>query len=60
MKENNNREQLHFIGRKDDECFVNSKTIYNVRVKQYGVGFGSFNAKCMQNTLTINNVRDGQ
>ena len=60
MKENDNREQLRFIGRQNSECFVNGETIYNLRVQRYGVGFGCCNAKCMQNTLTINNVSDGR
>ena len=60
MKENDNHEYSRFIGQQIDKCFVNSETIYNVRTKWYGVGFGCFNAKFMQNTLTINNVRDGR
>ena len=58
MKENDNREQLQFIGYQDDKCFINSETIQNVRVQQYGVSFGHCNKKCMQNTLIINNMSD--
>ena len=60
MKENDNHEQLRYIGRSINKCFVNSAIIYNVIVKRFGVGFGCFNAKFMQNMLTINNVRDGR
>ena len=59
MKENNNHEQLQYIGRYINKHFVNGTIIYNVIVNRFSVGFGCFNAKCMQNTLTINNVRDG-